>query len=87
MTADEAVAASKAKVAAPTLEDASNSSLALSPSSVMAAAAELEGQAVDLLLNKPGIGRARGQTRGVGHLHPAALPHHNAEFRPAVLSA
>ena len=34
------------------------------PASVKAAAAELDGQAIDLLLNNAGVGGARGQTIG-----------------------
>jgi NADP-dependent 3-hydroxy acid dehydrogenase YdfG len=34
------------------------------PASVKTAAAELDGQAIDLLLNSAGVGGARGQTIG-----------------------
>jgi NAD(P)-dependent dehydrogenase (short-subunit alcohol dehydrogenase family) len=40
------------------------------PASVKAAAAELDGQAIDLLLNNAGVGGARGQT--VGNIDYAA---------------
>jgi NAD(P)-dependent dehydrogenase (short-subunit alcohol dehydrogenase family) len=52
------------------LADASNAKLQIlaldvtDPASIQAAAAELEGQAIDLLLNNAGIGGPRGQTIG-----------------------
>ena len=38
--------------------------MSLTPRAVKAAAAELDGQAIDLLLNNAGVGGARGQTIG-----------------------
>jgi NAD(P)-dependent dehydrogenase (short-subunit alcohol dehydrogenase family) len=41
------------------------------PASVKAAAAELDGQAIDVLLNNAGVGGARGQT--IGNIDGSAL--------------